>query len=148
MRYRLLFMLVIAALSLAADPAQAQSNTEPSLHVALHPCHIYSGYLTGNSTTNINVRGVCGIPETATAVEVAITVSSSANGGSLKLWEYDSSAPSFAIMNYEGGSTVRSSFGVPRLCAPAAECYLDISARSSETVYLTLVAVGYYEPAQ
>lgn len=142
---KLLRFLSLVVFALIPVSAYAQSNAEPSLHVALYPCQIFSGSLTANSTADLNIRGNCNVPEFATAVEVAIFVSS-ASVGSLKMWEYDISAPSASIMTYPSGTA--SSFGVPRLCAPAAECFYDMSARATTAVEVTLVVVGYFTPPE
>ena len=143
---KLTLMLACTAVALLLSPglALAQSNAEPSLHVSLHPCQIFSGSLAADSTFGLDIRGNCNVPETATAVEVAITVSAE-SAGSLKLWEYDMTVPAASVMSYPSGTA--SSFGVPRLCAPVGECFYDVSARSTSAVTLTLVAVGYYAPA-
>lgn len=144
---RVLRSTALAVLSLLAVvcAASAQSNAEPSLHVSLQPCEIFSGALAASTNTGISIRNICNVPTEATAVELAVTVSGSYSG-SLKLWEYDVTPPSAFIMDYAAGNV--SSFAVPRLCEPVAECYKDVSARANSAVTLTLVVVGYFAPPQ
>lgn len=137
--------LFVATLNLAATAGGAQSNFAPSLHRALSPCPLYSGSLTANAAVHFDARGLCNIPEEAVSIEVAITVTAS-SGGSLKLWEYDGLEPAASVMSYGGGTI--SSFGAPRLCAPISECFYDLSAKSSTAATLSLVAVGFYVPAE
>jgi hypothetical protein len=139
--------LVGLLLSLAAVSAvHAQSNATPSLHVALNPCQVFSGSLAANTTTSIDVRGLCNVPDEATAVEVAVIVSSS-SAGTLKIWEFDGTEPSASVVSYVNGT--ESSLAVPRLCAPLAECFHDVSLKSTTAVTtVTLVAEGYFLPPE
>ena len=79
-RHSLLMLLVLCLLPVAAG---AQSNAEPSLHTALAPCQVFSGDLPANVTVSIDVRGVCNVPEEATAV-VLVTHVAAAGSGTLK----------------------------------------------------------------
>jgi hypothetical protein len=121
----------------------AQSNAEPSLHVGTAPCQVFSGNLAANTTTHLDVRGVCGVYDEATAVVFAVHVTATGTG-TLKLWEYDGSQPSANVMSYNSGTS--SSFADVRICAPLADCFNDISARSTTAITLTLVVEGFYVP--
>jgi hypothetical protein len=121
----------------------AQSNAEPSLHVGTSPCQAFSGNLAANTTTNLDIRGVCGVPDEATAVVFAIHVTA-AGTGTLKLWEYNGSQPSAKAMSYNSGTS--SSFADVRICAPLGDCFHDFSARSTTAITVTLVVEGFYIP--
>jgi hypothetical protein len=121
----------------------AQSNAEPSLHVGTAPCQAFSGNLAANTTTNLDVRGVCGVPDEATAVAFAVHVTATGTG-TLKLWEYDGSQPSANAMSYNSGTS--SSFADVRICAPIWDCFNDISVRSTTAITVTLVVEGFYIP--
>src|SRR4051812_46218419 len=71
----------------------AKSNAEPSHHVGTAPCQVFSRNIAANTTADLDVRGVCGVPDEATAVVFAVHVTA-AGTGTLKLWEYDGSQPS------------------------------------------------------
>ncbi len=135
-------LLALCLLSLASI-AGAQSNAAPSLHTALAPCQLFSGSLAADSNQDLVVRGACNIPQEATAVLVAVHVSST-SAGSLKLWEYDGTQSSASAVTFGGGTA--SSFADVRLCAPAGECFRDLSARSTTAIDLTLVVEGYFAP--
>lgn len=137
--------LLIASFLLVTGVAGAQSNAAPSLHVALAPCQLYGGSLAADSTQDIAVRGACNVSQEATAVLIAVHVSSTTSG-SLKLWEYDGTQPSSSAVTFGGGTA--SSFADVRLCAPAGECFRDISARSTTAIDLTLVVEGYFTPPE
>lgn len=136
---------ILLALCLILLPAVvgAQSNAEPSLHVALAPCQVFSGNLAANTTTNVDVRGVCNVTDEATAVVFAVHVTA-AGTGTLKLWEYDGTQPSANAMSYNSGTS--SSFADVRICAPLWECVNDFSVRSTTAVTVTLVVQGFYVP--
>ena len=136
-------LLAICLIFLLPALAGAQSNAEPSLHVGTAPCQVFSGNLAANTTTNLDVRGVCGVPDEATAVAFAVHVTATGTG-TLKLWEYDGSQPSANAMSYNSGTS--SSFADVRICAPLADCFHDFSARSTTAITLTLVVEGFYVP--
>jgi|GEM_PF-3453934 len=121
----------------------AQSNAEPSLHVGTAPCQAFSGNLAANTTTNLDIRGICGVPDEATAVAFAVHVTATGTG-TLKLWEYNGSQPSANAMSYNSGTS--SSFADVRICAPLADCFHDFSARSTTAVTVTLVVEAFYVP--
>ena len=136
-------LLAICLIFLLPAVVGAQSNAEPSLHVGTAPCQVFSGNLSANTTTHLDVRGVCGVYDEATAVVFAVHVTASGTG-TLKLWEYDGSQPSANVMSYNSGTS--SSFADVRICAPLADCFNDLSARSTTAITLTLVVEGFYIP--
>lgn len=136
-------LLAICLVLLLPAAVGAQSNAEPSLHVALAPCQVFSGNLAANTTANIDVRGACNVADEATAVVFAVHVTA-AGTGTLKLWEYDGTQPSANAMSYNSGTS--SSFADVRICAPIWECVNDFSARSTTAITLTLVVEGFYLP--
>jgi len=136
-------LLAICLIFLLPAAVSAQSNAEPSLHVGTAPCQAFSGTLAANTTSNLDIRGVCGVPDEATAVAFAVHVTATGTG-TLKLWEYDGSQPSANVMSYNTGTG--SSSADVRICAPLADCFHDISARSTTAITLTLVVEGFYVP--
>jgi hypothetical protein len=137
-------LLAICLIFLLPAVVVAQSNAEPSLHVALAPCQVFSGNIAANTTTHLDVRELCNVTDEATSVELAIHVTA-AGTGTLKLWEYDGSQPSANAMSYNSGTS--SSFADVRVCAPLGECAAnDISVRSTTAITLTLVVEGFFLP--
>ncbi|HWN43486.1 MAG TPA: hypothetical protein VNW71_14755 [Thermoanaerobaculia bacterium] len=136
-------LLAICLIFLLPAVVGAQSNAEPSLHVALAPCQVFSGNLAANTNTHLDVRGLCNVAEEATAVVFAVHVTATGTG-TLKLWEYDGTQPSANAMSYNSGTS--SSFADVRVCAPIWDCFNDFSARSTTAITLTLVVEGFYLP--
>ena len=136
-------LLAICLIFLLPAVVSAQSNAEPSLHVGTAPCQAFSGNLAANTTTNLDIRGVCGVPDEATAVAFAVHVTATGTG-TLKLWEYDGNQPSANAMSYNSGTS--SSFADVRICAPLADCFHDFSARSTTAITVKLVVEGFYVP--
>ncbi len=136
-------LLAICLIFLLPAVVGAQSNAEPSLHVGTAPCQVFSGNLAANTTTHLDVRGVCGVYDEATAVVFAVHVTATGTG-TLKLWEFDGNQPSANVMSYNSGTS--SSFADVRICAPLGDCFNDISARSTTAITLTLVVEGFYVP--
>ena len=136
-------LLAICLIFLLPAVLGAQSNAEPSLHIALAPCQVFSGNLAANTNTHLDVRGVCNVTDEATAVVFAVHVTATGTG-TLKLWEYDGSQPSANAMSYNSGTS--SSFADVRVCAPIWECVNDLSVRSTTAITVTLVVEGFYAP--
>jgi hypothetical protein len=136
-------LLAICLIFLLPAVVSAQSNAEPSLHVGTAPCQAFSGNLAANTTINLDIRGICGVPDEATAVVFAVHVTATGTG-TLKLWEYNGSQPSANAMSYNSGTS--SSFADVRICAPLADCFHDLSARSTTAVTVKLVVEGFYVP--
>ncbi len=136
-------LLAICLIFLLPAVVGAQSNAEPSLHVGLAPCQAFSGNIAANTTTHLDVRGLCNVTDEATAVEFAVHVTA-AGTGTLKIWEYEGSQPSANAMSYNSGTS--SSFADVRVCAPLAECLNDFSVRSTTAITLTLVVEGFFLP--
>jgi hypothetical protein len=136
-------LLAICLFFLLPAVVGAQSNAEPSLHVGTAPCQAFSGNLAANTTTNLDIRGICGVPDEATAVAFAVHVTATGTG-TLKLWEYNGLQPSANAMSYNSGTS--SSFADVRICAPLADCFHDFSARSTTAVTVTLVVEAFYVP--
>jgi len=136
-------LLAICLFFLLPAVVGAQSNAEPSLHVGTAPCQAFSGNLAANTTTNLDIRGICGVPDEATAVAFAVHVTATGTG-TLKLWEYNGLQPSANVMSYNSGTS--SSFADVRICAPLADCFHDFSARSTTAVTVTLVVEAFYVP--
>jgi hypothetical protein len=136
-------LLAICLIFLLPAVVGAQSNAEPSLHIALAPCQVFSGNLAANTNTHFDVRGLCNVLDEATAVVVAVHVTATGTG-TLKLWEYDGSQPSANAMSYNSGTS--SSFADVRICAPIWDCFNDVSVRSTTAITLTLVVEAFYAP--
>src|SRR4051812_28745705 len=136
-------LLAICLIFLLPAVVGAPSNAEPSLHVGTAPCQVFSGNLAANTTIHLDVRGVCGVYDEATAVVFAVHVTATGTG-TLKLWEFDGSQPSANVMSYNSGTS--SSVADVRICAPLAECFNDFDARSTTAITLTLVVEGFYVP--
>lgn len=136
-------LLALCLIFLLPAVAGAQSNAEPSLHVGTAPCQAFSGNLAANTTVYLDIRGICGVPDEATAVVFAVHVTATGTG-TLKLWEYNGSQPSANAMSYNSGTS--SSFADVRICAPLADCFHDFSARSTTAITVKLVVEGFYVP--
>ena len=138
MRKLILFLILLMTTGVLA----AQSNAEPSLKIALHPCVLFSGSLPANTRADMSIHA-CNIPSNVTSLDVNVIVTATA-AGSLKVWEADMTEPSPAIMTYGSGTT--AGFAEPRACAPYGECAYGISAKATSDITLTLVAVAAYVP--
>jgi hypothetical protein len=90
----------------------------------------------------VQVAGVCGIPSTARAVAVSVSVVKAMRGGNLRLYPADVPAPLVTALNYAVGQT-RSNFAVVGLSASGALAIR--TTQYSGTTDVMLDVTGYFE---
>lgn len=98
--------------------------------------------LTSGLTRNVSIHGLCGVPGTATAVAVNVTVIGAGSGGHLRLGAIDPAAPTSSL-NYPAGLT-RSNNAVIELSASGDFDALAMQGAGT-TVHLVVDVSGYYE---
>jgi Tol biopolymer transport system component len=124
----------------------------PSSFFTLAPCRLLDTRqpqdgpaLASGATATLNLHGVCGIPETAKAVAVNITVTQPTASGHLTLSTGDAPVPAVSTINFGAGQT-RANNAVLRLAGNATG---RLAARAflldGGTVHLLLDVTGYFE---
>ncbi len=86
--------------------------------------------------------GRCGIPSTARAIAVNLTVTQPTAGGNLRLYPADVPAPNASSLNYTAGMTRANSqvAGLSSSGALAIRCM-----QSAGTAHVILDVTGYFE---
>jgi photosystem II stability/assembly factor-like uncharacterized protein len=98
--------------------------------------------LGAGSTTAVQVAGHCGVPPTATAAAVNVTVTAQTGPGHLTLYANDTVAPKTSTVNYSSGQT-RASSTVVGLGATGA---LDVFVgQQSGEIHVIVDVSGYFQ---
>jgi hypothetical protein len=98
--------------------------------------------LAAGSQTPLSVGGNCGIPETAAAVSLNVTVTEPTTAGHLTLFAHGSPLPLTSAVNYPAGTTRANNV----ITALGASGQLDLLvAQASGTAHVTLDVNGYFQ---
>ena len=98
--------------------------------------------LVAGSSRNFAVGGICGVPSTAKAVAVNLTVASAANPGYLTIYPAGTAPPLASVLNFRAGQ-VRANNAVVRLGA-SASVGVFCSMESGPAEFI-LDVTGYFE---
>ncbi|MEA2558676.1 MAG: uncharacterized protein QOH06_180 [Acidobacteriota bacterium] len=91
------------------------------------------------------LKGLCGIPATATSVVLNVTAITPSGAGDLTLYASDATPPAFFTMPFKAGIT-RSLFAIVSLSSDAAgEVTVAPSVAGSGTVHVLLDVMGYFK---
>ena len=94
------------------------------------------------ATRTFDVRGACGIPATARAIAVNVTVTGATRPGHLRLWATDEARPLSSTINFGAGLT-RANNAVLRL--GTAGSVSVFCSMASGTAHLVVDVAGYFE---
>jgi Leucine-rich repeat (LRR) protein len=132
----------------AARAVTASFSTPPTAFYTVTPCRAYdsrdggaAGALAARADVAILVAGYCGIPETAAAVSVNVTVVSPTAGGNLRLYPSGTSRPGTSSLNYAAGQT-RANNAVVSLGADGA--LVAYVGQPSGTTHVVVDVNGYF----
>ncbi len=108
-----------------------------------NPAGPYGGpVLAANATRNVMLAGQCGIPATARAVSVNVTVTGSTAAGNLRLFPAGTTLPLVSTLNYAVGQT-RANNGIVALSA--AGLALRAVQTAGTSAHVILDVNGYFE---
>jgi len=133
--------LITIALSLSATAAQAQFS-----FFAITPCRAVdtrgTSPLTAGQQRSFQIRGVCGVPSTAAAVSVNVTVVSPTAASFLTLWPTGSARPNVSTINFTGSDPSLANGAIVGLgTAPN-----DLSVfNSAGSVHVLIDVTGYFQ---
>jgi hypothetical protein len=139
------------AIALAAGSPTCNVTSPPAQYHTITPCRLvdtrnaagpYGGpALSAGADRTIDVDGgACGVPATATAVSLNVTVASPTVTGNLRIWPTGTAAPTVSAINYSAGQT-RGNNGI-FLLSTAGQ--FDMRAAVG-TTHVIIDVVGYFE---
>jgi hypothetical protein len=131
--------------------------TSPLPFIGLAPCRIVdtrtttmpnfpAGYgppaLTGGSPRNFTLTGQCGIPSSAAAVSLNVTVTNTQGPGFILIYPQGAAQPNVSTLNYVAGQTIANAAIVPLGTGGGVTVIAGVSGTD-----LILDTNGYYAPA-
>jgi hypothetical protein len=160
---RTLGLGALAAVVLSSGVAEAQSG--PYQYYAVTPCRVYDtrtglpsaggtngGIMTTATPRAFRMRNLCGVPATAAAVSVNLTVTNpAASQGDLRVAPYPGTFPAQSTSNYYAGETVANGAIVPLgTVNPGTDPDLQIDAAGAPftqtwTYHLLIDVTGYFQ---
>lgn len=148
-------ILILAAVGILT--ASAASAVGPLSFYSVTPCRIAdtrnpsNGQGTGGpalfalQTRPFPVTGLCGIPSTAKAVTLNITVVSPTNSGHLTVFPYNTALPLVSNINYNVGEPALANGAIVPLTTDPTWNISVFTGIPSGTVHLVLDVTGYFQ---
>jgi len=99
--------------------------------------------LSAGGTRNFDLDSVCGIPATARALALNLTVAQPSAAGHLRLWEQGSLMPPTSVINFKAGQA-RANNALVTL-SPTGSVSVFLGIGGTGTSHLILDVVGYWE---
>lgn len=143
-------LLSWAAVWILAGAAEAQSG--PLQYYAISPCRVVDTrnansvnggpILSSGVTRNFAVRGNCGVPTTAKAVTMNVTVNQPSAPSHLTLWPSGGTMPTVSTINFTNADGALANGAI----VPLSTATQDLSAASCcANVHLILDVTGYFQ---
>src|SRR5262245_29915043 len=147
---RTLRLLLFAGAVAAMIPAEASAQTALS-YFPLTPCRAVDtrnpvgtngGPAMGTTTRNFQIRGLCGVPLTAKAASLNITVTNPTMFSWLTIWPSGGSLPIVSTLNYDQTTTAVANGAIIGLSTNAQ----DLSVLNANGACHVIIDVtGYFE---
>lgn len=140
----------IVAAGFIARPAQAQTGLQ---FFAVTPCRAadtrqgFGGILPASTLRNFTIKGVCGIPTTAKAVSLNVTVVNPDADGFFFVWPAGAAVPGVSTINFNKGEPAIANGAIVPLAAAVGN---DLSsaygtALGTGTAHVVLDVTGYFQ---
>jgi len=143
-------ILLTIALSLLATAASAQ--TGPYQFYAINPCRVVDTRnpnstnggppLGSGAPRNFAIKGNCGVPTTAKAVSINVTITNPSAVSWLTLWPSGTSQPVVSTINFTQNDGALANGAIVGLSAAAAD--LSVS-NAVGTVNVIIDVTGYFQ---
>jgi|GEM_PF-2885587 len=90
----------------------------------------------------------CGIPSTATAVQINVTSTGATGNGNIRVYPYGEAAPLASLVNYRTGVPIANAATVGLCRNPNGSlCDKDVRFLATTQTDLVVDVMGYYEPS-
>lgn len=156
---------LLAAVAALFAPGLAEAQAGPYQYYAVTPCRAYDtrpgmpsaggengGIMLTATPRNFRMRGFCGVPNTAAAVSVNLTVTNpQAAQGDLRVAPYPGTFPAQSTSNYYAGETVANGAIVPLgTVDPGTGADIQVDAAGAPftqkwTYHLLIDVTGYFQ---
>jgi hypothetical protein len=144
-----LLLLIVAGMLIAVS---AEAQTGPFQFFAVPPCRVVDtrnavstngGPILGTGTQrNFAIRGNCGVPTTAKAVSLNVTITGATTTSFLTLWPSGGTRPGVSTINFTQNDAALANGAIVGLSASAT----DLSVfNSTGNVHVILDVTGYFQ---
>jgi glucose/arabinose dehydrogenase len=99
--------------------------------------------LQANAGRDFDLDGVCGVPTTAKALAVNVTVTGATGSGDLRVWETGLLMPGTSVINFRAARARANNAVVTLSATGSISVYCDMA--SSGSVHFILDVVGYFQ---
>ncbi len=145
-------MLILFMIAGTLSAVSAAAQTGPYQFFAVAPCRVVDtrnptstngGPILGTGTQrNFAIRGNCGVPTTAKAVSLNVTVTAATSGSFLTLWPSGGTRPVVSTINFTQNDAALANGAIVGLSTSST----DLSVfNSSGNVHVILDVTGYFQ---
>lgn len=140
--------VTVLALAFGSD-VRAQSG--PYQYFSLTPCRVVDtrgpagtngGPIMGTTKRDFAVRGTCGVPTTAKAVSINVTIQGASAASWLTLWPSGQAQPYVSTINFDSGNWALANGALVGLSTNTKDLSV---ANASGTVHVIIDVNGYYQ---
>ncbi|HZI67864.1 MAG TPA: hypothetical protein VFF17_14985 [Thermoanaerobaculia bacterium] len=97
------------------------------------------------SQRNFPIAGLCGVPTTAKAAALNVTVVQPTSTGHLSFWPYNTPQPFVSTLNYVGGDLAIANGAIVPLAADANFHVSAFAGISTGSLHLIIDVTGYFQ---
>jgi hypothetical protein len=145
------FGLAGAAAALMLAPlASGQTTGGPYQYYTVAPCRLVDSrfnqgatVLVGPVIQNITTKTQCGVPATAKAVALNVTVVGASAGGFVELWATGTPIPGTSNLNFNAGEPALANGAIVSLGASTPD--LSVVCNGGVTTHFIIDIVGYFQ---
>jgi hypothetical protein len=146
-------LLGLALVVLTSSAAQAAG---PFQFFSVTPCRIVDTRnadgvtggpaLAGQGTRSFPVKGLCGVPSTAQAAVLNVTVVAPTGGGHVRIWPFNATMPLVSTINFDPGEpAIANGAIVPLSSDPTLSISTFLGASAGNTAHLVVDVTGYFQ---
>ena len=140
-------VLLASAASAQAGPFQFFSVTPCRIVDTRNPAGVTGGpALAGQGTRSFPVQSQCGVPTTAKAAVLNMTVVGPTGGGHLRVWPFNTPIPLVSTMNFDPGEpAIANGAIVPLGSDPSLQISVFLGTGSGTNAHLVIDVNGYFQ---
>ncbi len=126
---RLVRALALALPFVVAGAFSRPANAQGLQYFAVAPCRAvdtrlgYGGIIQASIARGFTIKGVCGVPATAQAVSLNLTIVGPSNGGFFTLWPYGGAFPGVSTINFNAGEPAIANGAIVPLAVGTPDLY-------------------------
>jgi len=147
----LLFAASFVAAGLLSRPAEAQTGLQ---FYAVTPCRVvdtragFGGIMSASTQRNFTIKGAggCGVPSSAKAVSLNVTIVGPTQDGFVSLWPTGGAFPVVSTVNFNAGEPALANGAIVPLAVTTPDLATVYGTGSgSGTIHTILDVTGYFQ---